>query len=40
MNRLDEKIAIITVASRGLGEAGSCLFIEEGAKLILTYIDK
>lgn len=40
MNRLDGKIAIITGASKGLGEADSRLFIEEGAKLILTDIDK
>ena len=40
MNRLDGKIAIVTGASKGLGEADSRLFIEEGAKLILTDIDK
>lgn len=40
MNRLDGKIAIITGASKGLGEADSRLFIKEGAKLILTDIDK
>ena len=40
MNRLDGKIAIITGASKGLGEADSRLFIEEGARLILTDIDK
>lgn len=40
MNRLDGKIAIITGASKGLGEADSRLFIKEGAKLIMTDIDK
>lgn len=39
MNRLDGKIAIITGASKGLGEANSRLFIKEGAKLIMTDID-
>ena len=40
MNRLDGKIAIITGASKGLGEADSRLFIKEGAKVIMTDIDK
>lgn len=40
MNRLDGKISIITGASKGLGEANSRLFIGEGAKVILTDIDK
>ena len=40
MNRLDGKIAIITGASKGLGEANSRLFIDEGAKVIMTDIDK
>ena len=40
MNRLNGKIAIITGASKGLGEANSRLFIDEGAKVIMTDIDK
>ncbi len=40
MKRLDGKISIITGASKGLGEANSRLFIEEGARLIMTDIDK
>ncbi len=34
--RLDDKVAIITGASRGIGEATVNAFIEAGAKLILT----
>lgn len=40
MNRLQDKISIITGASKGLGEANSRLFIAEGAKVIMTDIDK
>lgn len=39
MNRLENKVAIITGASKGLGEANARLFIDEGAKVILTDID-
>lgn len=39
MNRLDGKIAIITGAAKGLGEADARLFIAEGATVILTDID-
>lgn len=35
MSRLDERVVIVTGASRGLGEAMSRLFAEEGARLIL-----
>lgn len=40
MNRLENKVAIITGASKGLGEANSRLFIAEGAKVIMTDIDQ
>jgi len=40
MNRLKNKIALITGASKGLGEADSRLFIDEGAKVIMTDIDQ
>lgn len=40
MNRLQNKIAIITGASKGLGEADSRRFIEEGAIVIMTDIDE
>ena len=39
MKRLDGKIAIITGASKGLGEADSRRFIEEGATVIMTDVD-
>jgi len=39
MKRLDNKITIITGASKGLGEADSRRFIEEGATVIMTDID-
>ena len=39
MKRLENKIAIITGASKGLGEADSRRFIEEGATVIMTDID-
>ena len=39
MKRLDGKIAIITGASKGLGEADSIRFIEEGATVIMTDVD-
>ena len=39
MKRLDGKIAIITGASKGLGEADSRRFIEEGAIVIMTDVD-
>ncbi len=35
MGRLDGKIAIVTGAARGQGEAISRLFVEEGAKVVL-----
>ena len=39
MKRLDGKIAIITGASKGLGEADARLFVKEGATVILTDVD-
>lgn len=38
MNRLENKVAIITGASRGQGEATARLFAEEGCKVVLTDI--
>ncbi len=40
MARLKDKVAIITGASKGLGEADTRLFIAEGAKVIMTDIDQ
>lgn len=40
MGRLDGKIALITGAAKGLGEADARLFIKEGARVILADIDQ
>ena len=39
MGKLDGKIAIITGGAAGMGEAHVRLFIEEGAKVVLTDIN-
>ena len=39
MGRLSGKVAIITGASKGLGEADARLFVAEGAQVILTDVD-
>lgn len=39
MGRLSGKVAIITGASKGLGEADARLFAKEGAQVILTDVD-
>ncbi|WP_422343276.1 glucose 1-dehydrogenase [Parasphingorhabdus sp.] len=40
MGRLEGKIAIITGAAKGLGEADARMFAREGAKVILTDMDQ
>ncbi len=40
MGRLDGKVAIITGAAKGLGEADARMFAREGAKVILTDMDQ
>ena len=39
-NLLKDKVAVITGAGRGIGRATAVLFAKEGAKLLLTDIDK
>lgn len=40
MNRLAGKVAIITGAAKGLGEADARLFAAEGARVVLTDVDE
>lgn len=39
MPRLNEKVALITGAARGIGEAIACAFVKEGARVLLTDIN-
>lgn len=39
MHRLDSKIALVTGAARGIGEAIAALFVAEGATVLVTDID-
>jgi NAD(P)-dependent dehydrogenase (short-subunit alcohol dehydrogenase family) len=40
MGRLENKIAVITGAGRGIGLAGAVAFCREGAKVVIAEIDK
>ncbi|MFC2946821.1 glucose 1-dehydrogenase [Virgibacillus sediminis] len=40
MNRLSEKVVIITGAASGMGETHANLFVKEGAKVVLTDINE
>ena len=40
MKRLENKVAIITGASQGMGASHARVFAEEGAKVILTDVNE
>ena len=40
MGRLDDKVAVITGAGRGIGLAGAAAFAREGAKVVIAEIDE
>lgn len=40
MGRLDNKVAVITGAGRGIGLAGAAAFVREGAKVVVAEIDE
>jgi len=40
MGRLDNKIAVITGAGRGIGLAGAAAFVREGANVVIAEIDE
>ena len=40
MGRLDGKVALVTGAAKGLGEADARIFAREGARVILTDVDE
>jgi NAD(P)-dependent dehydrogenase (short-subunit alcohol dehydrogenase family) len=40
MGRLDNKVAVITGAGRGIGFAGAAAFVREGAKVVIAEIDR
>ena len=40
MNRLEDKVAIITGATGGIGEATVDLFIKEGANVLMVDLDE
>lgn len=40
MGRLENKIAVITGAGRGIGLAGAAAFVREGAKVVIAEIDE
>ena len=39
MGRLDNKVALITAAGSGMGQASARLFAQEGAKVVVDDID-